>query len=117
MGFRFIQALENHFLEFILMIFAISISIFGSAMNIEIKMPTTMKEMYVGISVLCCFICLIFYGYLYYPSNKNENVITIIHIIFVIMAIFLIILGFLFEISADKTINQNNKIEVLKLYE
>ena len=103
LGFTFIQSLDKHFLEFILMVFAIAISIFGSAMNIERKITPAIKEIYVGLSILCCFICLVFYGFLYYPSDKKEaKVITIIHIIFIIIAILIIILGISFEIKSDK---------------
>lgn len=146
LGFTMIQSLEKHFLEFILMVFAIAISIFGSAMNIERKITSLMKEIYVGLSVLCCFICLVFYGFLYYSYNQSNkstlnnkfdyvnididevnlnenesliandldyknvdseykpiNIITVIHIIFIIIALGIICLGILFEISADKT--------------
>lgn len=103
LGFTIIQSLEKHFLEFILMVFAIAISIFGSAMNIERKITPIMKEIYVGVSVFCCFICLVFYGFLYYPSgSKKENIITILHIVFVIIALLIICLGIIFEIKADK---------------
>ncbi|MBD5525770.1 MAG: hypothetical protein HDR04_15395 [Lachnospiraceae bacterium] len=149
LGFTIIQSLEKHFLEFILMVFAIAISIFGSAMNIERKITPLMKEIYVGLSVLCCFICLVFYGFLYYSNNQSNevisinefesanidideeniieseslitndlesenvntehktiNVITVIHIIFIIIALGIICLGILFEINADKIGNK-----------
>lgn len=111
LGFTIIQSLEKHFLEFILMVFAIAISIFGSAMNIERKITPIMKEICVGLSVFCCFICLVFYGFLYYPSgNKDGNVITIIHIVFIIIAFLIICLGIVFEIKTDKEeINTENR--------
>lgn len=44
LGYKFTQSLSNHFLEFILMVFAISFSIYGSAANIERKIKKKQKK-------------------------------------------------------------------------
>lgn len=101
------------------MIFAISISIYSSAMNIERKVSSTIKEISAGISVICCFICLVFYGFLYHPSsNNNLKAVHIIQIVFAGIALLVICLGFVFELKSDD-INSKNQIvkEELKLYE
>lgn len=119
LGFTILQSISNHFLEFILMIFAISISIYSSAMNIERKVSSTIKEISAGISVICCFICLVFYGFLYHPSsNNNLKAVHIIQIVFAGIALLVICLGFVFELKSDD-INSKNQIvkEELKLYE
>jgi len=93
-----LQAFSRHFLEFILMIFAIAISIFDSSMNIENKLTKKTKEKYAGTSVLCCFFCLVFYGFLYNESiSENEIATLILRILFIILTILIICVGFHFQ--------------------
>lgn len=109
LGFTILQSISNHFLEFILMIFAISTSIFGSAMNIERKVSSKIKEIIVGLSVLCCFICLVFYGFLYYPSEiRDKKVVHFMQIVFAIIALFIMCLGFIFELKFDDVNSKNH---------
>lgn len=111
LGFTMEQSISNHFLEFILMIFAISISIFGSAMNIERKISSKMKEISVGISVICCFICLVFYGFLYNPSTNNLKAVHIMQIVFAVIALIMMCFGFIFELKSDDVNSKNQNIK------
>lgn len=106
LGYKITQSLSNHFLEFILMVFAISFSIYGSAANIEQKISKKRKEVFSGISVTCCFACLVFYGFLYYISKQeaehntitiNSNAVIFIRIFFILIATMIIYSGFYFE--------------------
>lgn len=125
LGYTIIQSLSNHFLEFILMVFAISFSIYGSAANIERKIKKKTKEKFTGISVICCFACLVFYGFLYYlstiESDDSKTTIIdpkaaiIIRILFVLLATIVIYAGFYFEANTkESSLNvapDNDKIE------
>lgn len=113
LGYTLLQSLSNHFLEFILMVFAISFSIYGSAANIERKIKKKTKEIYTGLSVVCCFACLVFYGFLYYMSTIDSdesktpiidsNVALFIRVVFVILATIVIYAGFCFEAKAKES--------------
>lgn len=125
LGYKIIQSLSNHFLEFILMVFAISFSIWGSAADIERKIRKKTKEFFVAISVTCCFICLVFYGVLYYISklendttdiSLDHNAAIIIRILFVIIATIVIYAGYYYEANAKESVlditsnlNENKK--------
>lgn len=110
------QAFSRHFLEFILMIFAIAISILDSAMNVENKFTKKTKEKYSGVSVLCCFFCLVFYGFLYNETiSENEIATLVLRILFFILTTFIICVGFRFQQIEENHNNnpdqKNEKIE------
>ncbi len=105
-----LQAFSRHFLEFILMIFAISISIFDAAMNIENKITKKTKEKYAGVAVICCFFCLVFYGFLYNETiSENVTATTILRILFVILTTIIIYAGFRFQKTEENHSNNPGK--------
>lgn len=110
------QAFSRHFLEFILMIFAIAISILDSAMNVENKLTKKTKEKYSGASVICCFFCLVFYGFLYNETiSENKTATLILRILFFILTTCIIYVGFRFQQIEENHNNnpdqKNEKIE------
>lgn len=117
LGYKITQSLSNHFLEFILMVFAISFGIYGAVSNVERNIKGKVKEIYGNISLVCCFACLAFYGFLYYWSNMesfdnksagiDSKATIVVRIFFVILAIIIIVAGFYFEWNAEEAFSCN----------
>lgn len=96
------QALTRHFLEFILMVFAIAFSLYGLTQNKEVILISDSKEVYSNISTACCILCFIFYGFFSHPSSKDKPIIvTILYIMFILLAFIITICGFRFELKTD----------------
>lgn len=99
------QALTRHFLEFILMVFAIAFSLYGLTQNKEVSLLSGSKEFYSNISTACCIVCFIFYGFFSYPSSKDKPIIvTVLYVIFVLFACIIIVCGYLFELKTDHSL-------------
>lgn len=96
------QALTRHFLEFILMVFAIAFSLYGLTQNKEVILISDSKEVYSNISTACCILCFIFYGFFSHPSSKDKPIIvTILYIVFILFACVITGCGFRFELKAN----------------
>lgn len=103
------QALTRHFLEFILMVFAIAFSLYGLTQNKEVILISDSKEVYSNISTACCILCFIFYGFFSHPSSKDKPIIvTILYIVFILFACIITGCGFRFEL---KTVHSSNNTE------
>lgn len=108
------QALIRHFLEFILMVFAIAFSLYGITQNKEVSLLSGSKEIYSNISTACCILCFIFYGFFSHPSSKDKPVIvTILYIVFILFACIITSCGFCFELKTDHSSNniKQNQID------
>lgn len=102
LDYTFKQALARHFLEFILMVFAIAFSLYGLTQNKEINLISDSKEVYSNISTACCFLCFIFYGFFSHPSSKDKPIIMfILYIVFILFACVITGCGFRFELKTD----------------
>ncbi len=102
LGFNFFQALENHILEFIMMVFAISFAILGAIVEPTRTLNPVKRAKYIGVSIFCCLACIAFYSFLYDPGkNKSIVVLRILQVVFVIISIGIIWYGYKFECTQD----------------
>ncbi len=101
-GYNFIQALENHFLEFIMMVFAISFAILGAVVEPTKTLDPYDRAKHIGVSILCCVICIAFYSFLYDPGkNKSVIAIRVLQGVFALISVGIICYGYKFQSTPD----------------
>lgn len=102
LGFTLFQALDKHFLELIMMVFAISAAILGAIIEPTQQINSVKRAKNVWISVICCLVCLAFYGFLYNPGKaKSQQVIIVLQLVFALISGLIIRYGYKFECTLD----------------
>ena len=91
------QIISRHFLDLILIVFAISVSIWGNATDLNNNIDSKKREKYTYTSVVLCLVCFAFYGFLYNKDTGNLSFMIILRIGFIISAILIVDNGFHLE--------------------
>lgn len=97
--FTFWQIISRHFLDLILVVFAIAVSIFGSAMDLNNTIGPKTKERYAYNSFILCMVCFAFYSFLYNKDDGNMPLMFILRVGFCFTAIKIIHNGFKLELE------------------
>lgn len=108
-GFNFVQILSRHILELILVIFALAVSIFGTAMDLDKKISNKTKENYAINSAGCGLLCIVAYCCLY------ERQFNISFWILLLIYVGLIIISYWAIINGYRLASEENKQEKLNL--
>lgn len=103
--FTFAQIISRHFLDLILIVFTIAVSIIGSAMDLNNNVDNKVKEKYAYTSIILCIICFAFYSFLYNKDDGNMIFMTILRISFCLTTFKIIRNGFKLESEEPKNKN------------
>lgn len=106
------QIISRHFLDFLLVTFAIAVSVFGAAMDLERDLSGKTRESYIVTSVLLGVISFAAYSFLYErDETENPYAMIAVRVAFVILAFIIVRKGFAVEGATaspfEKT--ENNK--------
>lgn len=108
--FNLSQIISRHFLDLILVVFAISVSIIGSAMDLNNSVDGKTKERYAYNSVILCIICFAFYSFLYNKDEGNLIFMIILRIGFCFTALKIVHNGFKLELEEPKSQVDNSTL-------
>lgn len=72
LGYTFRQIVSRHFLEFVLIVFAISVSVFSTALDWERGLDGTSREHFILCSVILMLLSLVVYAFLYERGTPRE---------------------------------------------
>lgn len=116
-GYKFTQALSNHFLDFCLSTFTLAVSIFSGAVDLDRQIDQKKRISVIGTSAGLGFFCVIIFCFLYYrkllidkqiqgiQEMTPSNLITFVHIIFIILAFGVIRTGIKLEKETASPLN------------
>lgn len=99
------QIISRHFLEFVLIVFAISVSVFSAALDRERGLDGASREQFIIYSIVLVGLSLAVYAFLYERGTpRNPWILNIFRTGFVVAAIVITCVGFrLEETSAEPT--------------
>jgi len=105
-GYTFIQAISNHFLDFCLTTFTLAVSIFSAAISHERNIEYNYRVAAIGAAAAWGIICLVIFCFLYYRNLLIEKgiedmtpplLVKMVHSFFIIIALLVIRTGIMLE--------------------
>ena len=105
-GYSPLQAISNHFLDFCLTMFTLSVSIFSAATDLNRKLEKDDRVMTIGASAGLSVLCIVIFCFFYYRDLLIErgfedltppSILCIAQFLFVVFAFLIIHTGIVLE--------------------